>query len=87
MRTNSRPLKLRASKNRRVGISRFASRNFKRYVLLDQLVSTKFNGEFTVPITQNTVRYNIRMIDSYCKAKGKKPENLTREELNKFVLS
>ena len=56
----------------------------KNYILFDRIVSEESNGRFTVPVTKNTHRYNVRMLNEYCVQEGKNPENLTQDELNKF---
>lgn len=63
------------------------NRNFCRYIALDNIVTRKFDGEYLESISEEPLRYNVRLIDRYCKETGKKPENLTKAELKKFILT
>lgn len=63
-----------------------SSKTLSKLISLDRVVSNHFNGQYTVPLRHNTVRYNVKEIDSYCKAHGLKPENLTKEDLKNFIL-
>lgn len=82
MRTMKTPINLKTSSKNRI-----ATKKLSRYISLDRIVSNQFNGTYTSPFKQNTIRYNVRKIDSYCRARGIKPENLSKEELKNFVLS
>lgn len=84
MRATNRSCGLRPGKSRRPKIS---SRNLKNYISLDRIVSNNFKGEYTAPLRSNSVQYNIREIDSYCRLHGIKPENLSKEQLKSFILS
>ena len=63
-----------------------SSKTISKLISLDRVVSNQFNGQYTVPLRHNTVRYNVKKIDSYCRAHGIKPENLTKEDLKNFIL-
>lgn len=83
----SRPnLRARTSKVNRK-ISRLISDDLNQFILFDRVVSKDFNGQFTSPISQNSIRYNVRMLDIYCKETGKKPDSLSKEELERFILT
>jgi hypothetical protein len=64
-----------------------SSKTLTKLISLDRVVSDQFNGQYTMPIGHDTVRYNVKKIDSYCKAHGIKPENLSKEDLENFIIN
>ncbi len=56
----------------------------RSYILLDRLVSEEGQGQFTIPFSDRTPRYDIRRLNEYCNTSGKDPDKLTLDELNGF---
>ena len=51
------------------------------------LVNDEIGGAFTAPSDNDCPNYNVRLVLEYCGAAGKKPSDLTDEELAPFVVS
>lgn len=56
----------------------------RSYILLDRLVSEEGQGQFTIPRSEGTPRFDIRRLNEYCNTLGKDPDKLTLDELNSF---
>ena len=61
------------------------SSRLKSYFRLDDLVSKEYKGQYIQP-GMDSVRYNVKLLDAYCKQKNKRPETLTPDELKQFVI-
>lgn len=58
---------------------------FYKYISLDHTVEKDFDGHYVVEQVAETPNYNLRLLNEFCIREGKKPENLTIDELKKFV--
>lgn len=58
----------------------------RNYILLDRLVSEESRGQFTIPFSDDTPRYDIRRLNEYCNMLGKDPNELTLDELKEFQI-
>lgn len=56
----------------------------RNYILLDRFVSEEGRGQFTIPFSDKTPRYDIRRLNEYCNVSGKEPNELTLDELKDF---
>lgn len=48
------------------------------YYNLDRIVQEHFNSQYVIPTDKNTIRYDVRQLDKYCKEQNKSPKNLHR---------
>lgn len=61
-------------------------KNFQAWLELDDIVNKFFDGQYVENFSNNKVRYNHRKILKYANKIGKKPSELTKEELEKFIV-
>ncbi|GAB6156320.1 hypothetical protein JCM17380_50720 [Desulfosporosinus burensis] len=57
------------------------------YYIMDRIVQEQFGGHYVIPADEDDIRYDIRSLDKYCKEIGKKPKELSKDELEKFRLN